>query len=79
MNNSVYTVKLNKPENEEEEPSSEAKQMAVNTTIGLLGLIFAPFVVWAAWNVCMPALFGLPVIGYVQSVGLYILSRVLLK
>jgi len=79
MNNSVYTVKLNKPENEEEEPSSEAKQMAVNTTIGLLGLIFAPFVVWAAWNVCMPALFGLPVIGYVQSVGIYILSRVLLK
>jgi hypothetical protein len=79
MSNSVYTVKLNKPENEDEDPSSEAKQMAVNATIGLLGLIFAPFVVWAAWNVCMPTLFGLPVIGYVQSVGLYILSRVLLK
>ncbi|AOV61686.1 hypothetical protein BOW92_gp031 [Synechococcus phage S-WAM1] len=79
MSNSVYTIKLNKPENEEEEPSNEAKQMAVNATIGLLGLILAPFGVWVAWNLCMPALFGLPVIGYVQSVGLYILSRALLK
>ena len=42
-----------------------------------LGLIFAPFIVWGAWNICIPALFGLPPIGYVYSLALYCLFKIL--
>jgi len=53
----------------------------------LRGLKFALFavvalavigaVVMALWNVLMPALFGWPVIGFWQSLGLLLLSRIL--
>lgn len=43
----------------------------------MLGVIFAPFIVWGAWNLCIPALFGLPPIGYLYSLGLYVLIKIL--
>lgn len=75
----VYTVKFNKDtEKDSEEQAYEvgkAAGVAVAATIG--ALIFAPFAVWIAWNLSMPALFGLPAIGYLQSLALYALFKIL--
>ena len=78
MKNSMYTVQLNKDDNSED-PSAETKDLSVSILTGIVGVIFAPFIVWVAWNLSMPFLFGLPVIGYVKSLALYILSRTLFK
>lgn len=75
----VYTVKFNKDAVKDDEEEAyevgKAAGVAVAATIG--ALIFAPFVVWIAWNLCMPALFGLPAIGYLQSLALYALFKIL--
>ena len=42
-----------------------------------LKLLFAPFIVWGAWNIVVPTLFGLPPIGYVYSLALYCLFKIL--
>lgn len=79
MSNNMYTFSLNKEKESEDESTAEARALAIGGLVGTLGLIFCPFIVWWAWNLTVPALFGLPTIGYIQSVGLFILSRVLLK
>ena len=43
----------------------------------ILGFIINPFILWAAWNICIPALFGLPPIGYVYSLALYTLVKII--
>lgn len=44
----------------------------------ILGLMFiAPAICMWLWNWLMPAIFGLPTIGYLQALGLIILSRIL--
>tara|TARA_B100000902_G_scaffold375265_1_gene405085 strand:- start:429 stop:656 length:228 start_codon:yes stop_codon:yes gene_type:complete len=42
-----------------------------------LKFLFAPFIVWGAWNIVVPTLFGLPPIGYVYSLALYTLFKIL--
>ena len=74
MKNSMYTVKLNK-----DDTSAESRELSVSILVGIAGVIFAPFIVWVAWNLSMPFLFGLPAIGYVKSLALYILFRTLFK
>ncbi|MBD3385584.1 hypothetical protein GF407_11750 [candidate division KSB1 bacterium] len=44
----------------------------------VMGLIFGFAVMWL-WNWLMPALFGLPSIGFWQAWGLVILSHILFK
>jgi hypothetical protein len=44
---------------------------------GILGMILGPLFLWVAWNLCIPALFGLPAIGYIKSLALYTLVKVL--
>ena len=78
MKNSMYTVQLNKNDNSDE-PSAESRELSVSILVGIAGVIVAPFVVWVAWNLSMPFLFGLPAIGYVKSLALYILFRTLFK
>jgi hypothetical protein len=76
----MYTFELNRNEEPDvDQESRESKAMAAAGLTAVVGIICAPFLVWVAWNVTMPALFGLPAIGYIKSVGLYILSRVLFK
>jgi len=80
MKNSMYTFNIKKPDEEEQPWTDQDSKMVALTTLGFLGgMIVAPFVIWAAWNVSMPAIFGLPMIGYLQSLGLYIVSRLLIK
>ena len=43
-----------------------------------LGLVLGFVVMWL-WNWLMPVIFGLPVIGYWQAVGLFVLCHLLLK
>lgn len=78
MTNDMYTFKLNKPKDDEKSEAYKAGEEAGKAVAATLGaLIAAPFVVWAAWNLCIPALFGLPAIGYVQSLALYVLLKIL--
>ncbi len=47
---------------------------------GLLGIGFVAFAVWLTmtlWNWLVPELFNGPVIGYWQTAGLFILSKIL--
>ena len=46
--------------------------------IGVFALLFALPVMWL-WNWLMPAIFGLPTIGFLQTLGLLILSGLLVK
>lgn len=80
MKNSMYTFNIKKPDDEEQPWTDQDSKMVALTTLGFIGgMIVAPFIIWAAWNVLMPAIFGLPVIGYFQSLGLYLVSRLLIK
>lgn len=81
MKNSMYTFNIKKPSEDEEQPwTDQDSKMVALTTLGFIGgMIVAPFIVWAAWNVSMPVIFGLPMIGYFQSLGLYLVSRLLIK
>ena len=54
-------------------------QQGENLLDFFIGVAILPFILWGAWNVCMPALFGLPAIGYVKSVALYILTRFIVR
>jgi hypothetical protein len=45
---------------------------------GVLGLVLGLVVKWL-WNAVMPGIFGLPLIGYWQAVGLFVLSHLLIK
>jgi len=44
---------------------------------GLAGVAVFGFVMMSLWNWLMPALFGLPPIGFWQALGLLVLARVL--
>jgi hypothetical protein len=79
MKNSMYTFNLNKEDGNTDEPSVESRQQASAILLGIAGVIFAPFIVWLSWNLSMPFLFGLPAIGYIKSLALYILFRTLFK
>ncbi len=43
--------------------------------ITLLAIVFGIFVKWL-WNALMPEIFGLPVIGYWQAVGMVVLAHI---
>lgn len=44
--------------------------------LGLGLLAFGGWVIMLLWNWLMPEIFGLPVIGYWQTIGLFILSKI---
>lgn len=49
--------------------------------VALAGIAFVAllaFVMTALWNALMPSLFGLPVIGWLQALGLMLLGRLLM-
>ena len=79
--NSVYTLNIKnaqrKTDTQQQTDTQEAQELAVKFFAATFGLLIGPLVVWAAWNMCIPALFGLPAIGYIKSLALYILIKVL--
>jgi len=70
--------KASKPVEEmtEEERNQELGKQAV-TAIGNLTL--SPLVLMLVWNACIPGIFGLATLGYWSAMGLYVVSRILLK
>jgi hypothetical protein len=61
---------------------ADTKRMWVRRGVGIavlvvVAVIVVGVVVMLLWNALMPALFGLPTIGYWQAVGLLILSKLL--
>ena len=70
--------KASKPVEEmtEEEKNQELGKQAVTA---MSNLFLSPLVLMLVWNLCIPGLFGLPVLGYWSAMGLYVLSRILLK
>lgn len=82
MSNHPYTFNLKKTEEEDEtkDPAyMQGQQMGMEMVAFFMGLLTLPFVIWLAWNISMPFIFGLPAINWFHSVGLYILSRLLIK
>ena len=70
--NNVYfdRTKVKTPEEIQQQQNVEAVGAIVN--------FFAkPAILWGTWNLVIPSLFGLPPIGYLQSLGLYVISRIL--
>jgi hypothetical protein len=52
------------------------KVMAV-AVLGAAAVMLLGFVVMSLWNWLLPTLFGLPVIGFWQALGLFLLSKLL--
>ena len=56
----------------------EIQQQQYVEAVGAIVNFFAnPAILWGTWNLVIPSLFGLPPIGYLQSLGLYVISRIL--
>ena len=70
--------KANKPV---EEMTEDEKNIELGKQIVQAGanLFISPLVLMLVWNLCIPGLFGLPVLGYWTAMGLYVVSRILLK
>ena len=70
--------KANKPVEEmtEDEKNQELGKQVVTATANLF---ISPLVLMLVWNLCIPGLFGLPVLGYWTAMGVYVVSRILLK
>ena len=64
-----------------EEMTEEEKNYELGKQIvtALANLFVSPLVLMLVWNACVPTIFGLSVIGYWSAMGLYIISRILLK
>jgi|TARA_A100001388_G_scaffold221789_1_gene172523 hypothetical protein len=81
---SIYTFDMKKKKEEPKDPREDPAydwgyKKGEELTDFLLSLAIMPFVIWGAWNLAIPALFGLPAIGWVQSAALFILSRFLVR
>tara|TARA_B100000886_G_C20410404_1_gene486758 strand:+ start:1795 stop:2073 length:279 start_codon:yes stop_codon:yes gene_type:complete len=46
---------------------------------GFVVAIISPLIFMFVWNWIMPSLFGLPVLGYLKSLGLLVLARLIFK
>jgi hypothetical protein len=70
--------KANKPV---EEMTEDEKNIELGKQIVQAGanLFISPLVLMLVWNLCIPTLFGLPVLGYWSAMGVYVVSRILLK
>jgi hypothetical protein len=70
--------KAEKPVEEmtEEEKNQELGKQAVTAIANLFG---SPLILMLVWNACIPGIFGLATLGYWSAMGLYVVSRILLK
>ena len=69
---SVYFQPKSKTEKEKNKEAAEAVSK-------VFGFFIQPAIVMLLWNWLMPTLFGLPPITFLQSLGLLIMSRIIIK
>ena len=70
--------KASKPVEEmtEDEKNQELCKQVVQATANLF---LSPLVLMLVWNACIPGIFGLATLGYWSAMGLYVVSRILLR
>ena len=70
--------KASKPVEEmaEDEKNQELGKQVVQATANLF---LSPLVLMLVWNACIPGIFGLATLGYWSAMGLYVVSRILLR
>ncbi len=54
-------------------------EMGKQASTAIANLFVSPLVLMLVWNLCIPGIFGLPALGYWSAMGLYVVSRILLK
>ena len=54
-------------------------EMGKQVVTAVSNLTLSPLVLMLVWNACMPGIFGLATLGYWSAMGLYVVSRILLK
>ena len=64
-------------EQEEKEEKQANIEMGQKIVAGLGTLFISPLILMFVWNLFIPGMFGLPVLGYWTSMGLIVISRVL--
>jgi|TARA_B100001093_G_scaffold351559_1_gene336064 hypothetical protein len=75
------TVYLDRRAEEEEEEEVTPKPRSTANKVGVIigALVAVPVGFMLLWNWLMPAIFGLPLIGYFKSWGLLLMSIILFK
>jgi len=70
--------KASKPVEEmtEDEKNQELGKQVVTA---ISNLTLSPLVLMLVWNACIPGIFGLAALGYWSAMGLYVVSRILLR
>ena len=70
--------KAKKPVEEmtEDEKNQELGKQVVTA---ISNLTLSPLVLMLVWNACIPGIFGLATLGYWSAMGLYVVSRILLR
>lgn len=63
---------------EEEQEKLNNVEMGKSIVAGLGTLFISPLVLMVVWNIFMPGLFALPVLTYWTSMGLIVISRLLI-
>lgn len=53
------------------------RRFAKFAVVALVAIPVIGFIVMSLWNVLMPAIFGLPTLGFWQALGLLVLSKIL--
>jgi hypothetical protein len=54
-------------------------EMGKQVVTAISNLTLSPLVLMLVWNACIPGIFGLATLGYWSAMGLYVVSRILLK
>jgi hypothetical protein len=60
----------------ESEKNEELGRQVVQATANIF---LSPLVLMLVWNACIPGIFGLATLGYWSAMGLYVVSRILLR
>jgi|TARA_Y100001970_G_scaffold267541_1_gene357690 hypothetical protein len=70
-----------KPKKDPSEMTEEEKNYELGKQIvtAIANLFISPAILFLVWNAVMPGLFGVGTLGYWSAMGLYIISRILLK
>jgi hypothetical protein len=65
-------------ENKEELEILKKREEGAAAVIAVVLFFGKPLVVMLLWNMLMPGIFGLSTIGYLKSLGLYVLARIII-
>jgi len=65
-------------EDEEELEIKKQREEGVAAIVAVIFFFGKPLVIMLLWNMLMPGIFGLSTIGYLKSLGLFLLARIII-